>query len=1685
MGLFKQKVEVLIEPSRHERDKDHECIFHVGKPVFVKVSVRNKLDAPATVTVQCPGFSPASQTSSIAAKSDKIDAPLGFHIADVSGDQTLTVTVAGLPAETRTLHVKRVVPRAQFQSPAVIPAKGKYTAGEQVRLSVALDNPALEDGSGVEIVALPAAPALFAAPIKVAFNKGLKTPTAEVAFNIDGAARGDYTLSLRADAALAGGKKLSPGDPKYVSASIKVVEPTTPKVSFDPVPFSPQKDDYEVGEKVRVRLRLSQRAVEAGTHAKVVCLGLDPSPVQVDFPVGTDRAEAEVTCKTASDRPYDATLQIATKAAQKCERTLSDAENLWKKKIKISQSVNRTARFSENQPFVPEEPYTPGEMLRVTVSLDRPAGVGGARVLVKSAAFEQAIDLLIPEGHQSFSDTATIKRDVDGPQTAVLELPPPPPPPNPPPQLLLDEKFKLTKFKVRALPKLKFVGKDGEATWIEPAGPYFAGQSVTLKVALDQPAPRSSGARFKVESTALDESPLEAVIPPGQSEASIGVRLGNGSNGDQSIKLQPETLTCRVLPPSDALRFVKVRTAPKVTFSRATEDKIKDKEYQEGASEDLIVELDEACKEEALARIKSPAFGGMVYVASFKAGEKTAKVKVKFKKGFKRPAPAPTQNRRQGGGSQSPPPPPPPPPPIPQQPISVWGEMNCEADKALRNPSVPASIRKNVILARVEGPADFDASDPAMPCPRTGDTAVHEPCNQHALEIIEEHGKTDSGNADDKDQSLRRAERGKSGTLGNFVVVYKKSGAVVPARPGPATGRGRLGIGASQVGEQWATGLPPAPPALPPPPAQNQGGGGGQAPPPLPPPQALPPPPPPPPPPPEDAFVIQDPATIQMIAGRDPKHVAVDLRAGAVDDERFHGTWVTLQLDDDAYFCNEPILGEDGEPRRHPIVRVKKLGESGEWLPVEVKKPGDVHDDAVAKKKLHKFRVYRGKQPWDKFEPGEDAGAAKKGAAKVGNFLLRVTPFGEILSAIANKLAPPIQKYEVWVDTCGSVDAARPCRYRDNPLAPPPAARRMRTILEVYPSDEFCLKLSIKPFPFNMWGVEGEKLEPTGELKPVNNPFAGDQWSKQSGFYGNKPEPEQLGGASQHDSIKMKASDAISTDVAVGDNLQRQPTEEAVTVEEDDVTFLKTRKERSSWVDGAMGGGVGAMGSTPESRQALWSAPKKRAFHTADKSKLPATFDDVNDPDYSKSGEFAQGLKKFLDRVEVSLTMNGRNERAFNDIAKAIAAIVYAVKGTLDVLSSVGDMIPSWGWSFQISAGFLEGDLSWRWGWKEYEDHRVFSWNEIVAKCTLFRISAKLDFGARVSVLVAKCEAVIYIQIMGALSLDVSYETPGPEFSDSLGPFDVGFTATTKAEAGANIVLIHEHFFQFNAAIRTGFAFTFRFLRVPPKGSPGVMYERRFLGLTWGITFNLICVKEIRKEWAIIKPNPPEFPAKTEILFPKSARTGYAGTRFKLTDTWRRIKFEYAKLESVLAGWHDFQMAMVALRDPASVTAGVKWPETEYPYDYESGHDFAGDGAFNERAEWLTQWTRTEAAIYKWTAAVQHRQTLNMGKLRAVGEKLQKHIPVMKARIAGVKKTMVEFHQRFFVPLKQIDHELDEFEDRGMDVPEAALYQAKNAAKTVSEAKSLADKPVSEGEKALGKLNLYLNQLGETDLWWP
>lgn len=1655
MGLFKQKVEVLLEPSRHERDKDHECIFHVGKPVFVKVSVRNKLDAPATVTVQCPGFSPASQTSSIGAHSDRIDAPLGFHIADVSGDQTLTVTVAGLTPETRTIHVKRVVPKAIFQSPAVIPAKARYTAGEQVRLSVALDNPALEDGSGVEVVATPDTPRLLAAPIKVTFNKGLKTPTAEVAFNIDGAARGDYTLSLRPDASLSGAQKLAPGDPKYTSASIKVVEPTTPKVTFDPVPFSPQKDEYEVGEKVRVRLRLSQRAVEAGTHAKVVCLGLDPSPVQVDFPVGTDRAEVEVTCKTASDRPYDAMLLVATKAANKCERSSADAENLWKKRIKISQSVNRTARFSENQPFVPEEPYTPGELVRVTVSLDRPAGVGGARVLVKSAAFEQALDLLIPEGHQAFSDVATIKRDVDGPQTAVLEVPPPALPPAPAVQMLLHEKFKTTKFKVRALPKLKFAGKGDDTAWIEPAGPYFAGQSVTLKIALDQPAPRSSGARFKIESTAFDESPIDAQIPPGQSEAAIGVRLARGSNGDQSIKLVPDTLTCRVPTPTDALRMVKVRTAPKVTFSRATEDKLRDKEYREGASEELIVELDEACKEEALARIKSPAFGGMIYVASFKPGEKTAKVKVKFKKGFKRPSPP--QSPRSGSQQSNPPPPPPPTPPLPQQPIAVWGELNCEANTAPRVATDSTSRRKNVVLVRVEGPADYDASNPAMPCPQTGDTTAHAPCNQHAIEIIEEHGKDESGNSDDKDHSLRRAERGKSGTLGNFVVVYKKNGALVPARPGPASGRGRLAIGASQRGSAWSN--PQS--ALPPPPAPASS------------------------PPPEDAFVLQDPATIQVIAGRDPRHTAVDLRAGAVDDERFHGTWIALQLDDDAYFCEEPILCEDGELRRHPIVRVKKLGASGEWLPVEIKKPGDVHDDAVAKKKLYKFRVYRGKQPWDKFETGEDDGTVKKGAAKVGNLLLRVTPFGEILSAIANKIAPPIQKYEVWVDTCGSVDDARPCRYRTNPLAPPPAVRRMRTIIEVYPSDEFCLKLSIKPFPFNVWGVEGEKLEPTGELKPVNNPFAADQWSRESGFYGNKPEPAQLGGATQHDSIKMKPSDAISTDIAVGDSLNRAPTQEAVTVEEDDVTFLKTRKERSSWVDGAMGGGLGAMGSTPETRQVLWSAPKKRAFHTADKSRLPATFDDVNDPDFSKSGEFAQGLKKFLDRVEVSLTMNGRNEKAFNDVAKAVAAIVYAVKGTLDVLSSVGDMVPSWGWSFQVSAGFLEGDLSWRWGWKEYEDHRVFSWNEIVAKCTLFRISAKLDFGARVSVLVARCEAVVYIQLMGALGLDASYETPGPEYADSLGPFDVGFTATTRAEAGANIVLIHEHFFQFNAAIRTGFAFTFRFLRVPPKGSPGILYERRFLGLTWGITFNLVCVKEIRKEWAIIKPNPPEFPAKTEILFPKSARTGYAGTRFKLTDTWRRIKFEYAKLESVLAGWHDFQMAMVARRDPASVVAPAKWPETRYPYDYEEGHDFSAEGAFSERAEWLTQWNKTEAALYKWTAAVQRRQTLNMGKIRAIGEKLQKHIPEMKARIAVVKKTMSEFHQRFFVPLKQLDHEMDEFEDRGLDVPEAALYQAKHAARTVSEARSLAEKPVSEGEKLLGKLNLYLNQLGETDLWWP
>src|SRR5262249_32925378 len=143
-------------------------------------------------------------------------------------------------------------------------------------------------------------------------------------------------------------------------------------------------------------------------------------------------------------------------------------------------------------------------------------------------------------------------------------------------------------------------------------------------------------------------------------------------------------------------------------------------------------------------------------------------------------------------------------------------------------------------------------------------------------------------------------------------------------------------------------------------------------------------------------------------------------------------------------------------------------------------------------------------------------------------------------------------------------------------------------------------------------------------------------------------------------------------------------------------------------------------------------------------------------------------------------------------------------------LTAVQNLMPSFGWSVSFVFGFLEGEVLWRWGWKEYRDNQVFWWEQFEGNLMLIRLGFRVDFGARWSFLLIRSEALVYCQITRELKWSKSLELQKPGDGLLNMKSDAWVSAPAKVEVGISIILAHENFIAVKMALRTGFEPRFR-----------------------------------------------------------------------------------------------------------------------------------------------------------------------------------------------------------------------------------------------------------------------------------
>lgn len=1142
-----------------------------------------------------------------------------------------------------------------------------------------------------------------------------------------------------------------------------------------------------------------------------------------------------------------------------------------------------------------------------------------------------------------------------------------------------DAKRKVT-VTIRPLPAVSY-----RTAWIEPAtGPYRVGQLVTLLFELDREAP-DIGAKFQLTSP-LFNAPVDCEFVAGERVLKVKVLLDKpsptGAQSDIDITMPDPLYGCRPSEtPEDLKAKLEVLPSPNVKFSVDWIDPAGVSVYAEGSTVKITCELDAPAPVDAYARISSTAFGGKSYVVQFPKGTMSQGAIIQTGKEdhpekLLKPLLTSSRGRRaiRGLGYGM----------VLDKPVTPLAKSTDVVLKVGYMDRVSKAIKsQDILVTPIRGCAGSDTrsiqvrpnlqrklDDPMAPCPY-GNPPVEPPkyCNMHRLVVQEKHGKNP-------------AARGHDGN-GSYEVIVSDSA--------PKRFRG----------------------------------------------------------------AVVSPMRIQMIAGK---------ALWQVDDKPFHKTTIDIYADRKDYFCDDlfPSLDrkEGGRPHPHVTILQKKPyrleaflagGSSGaaqfsleklelpeypgwivinpelggtasallKWYKLEKLEP--TAPNALLGRPLWTMKLKKRRQGFDKiltkaiaklvgkqeliFSDDDEALAE---AANLGIDTSAITgglSLGVLIKSIMTIWVPRIEQYQVILESCGNPDPGKP-----TPKIPAP---RLVTMIEVYPSDEFCLYANVSPVPAMQFGNDGQYIALNGrkDNESVNNTALKDDLpviTNASENLGNAMQPltdKNLGPLSGS-MITNPVEGFVGGVTAIG---SQAPSENYVNNE-------KAQSSNNNQFGQMQSHGGGQVFETPELRkqqrdeysqhfaqlsvkpqftylttgQGGFEIRRKDPLATPPRYPAPTpktrVFHQVMETDrMGGGGGIGSDITRDWNTAKIGLVVNGQEKPQFQTFMVAAYGLLFVIRHWSDFWRAMQEMVPSWGWGVTFDLGFLEGGLRIRWGWKEYEDWQVFRWWQMEINCNLVRLMVELWAGLKARALFVKFEAVAYLRITGMLSVKASIERVGPSPRDVEGEFqltdhkndkkvaswDADLAMTTTAEVGLRIVLIHDGCVKANGALKTGYSLKFRF-KEPIGDTIGLTLEGYFLGVSFKLTAQVIGVKKfIQKEFILIPGDPDGRPRFRRILFPKGSHGQKTPWKAKdqLELIWQKVAAEVAKLDEALNDWYRIQLDLVLRRDKAEYEKLANTdPRAEWPWSDDPGVSIQQTPTgyamkSTEDAKWRQQWVICKEAL--------------------------------------------------------------------------------------------------------------------------
>lgn len=684
---------------------------------------------------------------------------------------------------------------------------------------------------------------------------------------------------------------------------------------------------------------------------------------------------------------------------------------------------------------------------------------------------------------------------------------------------------------------------------------------------------------------------------------------------------------------------------------------------------------------------------------------------------------------------------------------------------------------------------------------------------------------------------------------------------------------------------------------------------------------------------------------IQMIAGS-PSEDAANSDA----EEHHHLTFLRLGLPTIDHYCNSQFITDSGDEFDHPRVELwryvedvkdstlafglvgkvmqvlgigsdvwepqlalglvdkikKKLGKPNDSDPAKVRAKANRKDGAPVLAIPIVIDLTLTEKALDKGSETVLDGVGSAALARVSASLAEAIPASKVWAALQTHrgLIEP-SRFKLTVETCGvPIDVEAP-------------AKRFTVPLEVFPSDEYCLQLMVKPIPDFSVGNDGGYLDSDGADKPVPpQPFfdLGDEEEDE--------EPEEIEVASAGDIADTLSLDsylnAASTPMSgalapTGDSLVRPArVTEISTVNR---TFYGGAAAAAEKATEAKGWSAGffppfslhitrnGQSLLKKKDEALTGREQVASEHVVAFGNLASqrTEEEVTE----RLGETV-GKKAGTLVVSAVATVKDSAARKLADLVDSFNKVLGAAHEIIAILNGIQDLVPSFGFSFKLKMKFLEGTLSYRFGYKEFESPEVFLWKRLDLAMTLFSIGMELRYGVGASLLFIKFEAMVFLEFAAELGLELSREIIGPNLGwHTEAPW---VSVTTAARAGVRVILVHEKLIRVEAAVTGGYRWSFR---IAPLDIFAIECKRQCLGIDAILSITMPGYQASPRKRLL-----DASPERRSILFPAAAQKSLYVLRVRLEQLWSEVIAKYEPLEKAMGEWHSLALELVGLIEP-------------------------------------------------------------------------------------------------------------------------------------------------------------------------